>query len=101
LGNFRGATHLALRTFDLVSFEGELTRLLSASEGSASFSTDEGVLSFTLLLKKTGRGSLSGRLEQDAGARAILDFTVDTDQTYLWAAARSLRDVLVAFPVKS
>lgn len=97
-GPFRGSTEIALRTFDLISFDRELVRLLSEFQGDASFATDEGMLEFAVVLKKTGQGRVSGRLRYIGNARATLEVTFATDQTYLRMAEASLRDAIASFP---
>jgi hypothetical protein len=100
VGAFRGAFRADLRSEEFQTLMEQMAGLsLSADDGTASFTTMEGQLAFTL----TGDGSeqirIGGEAIDAAGTGNRLQFAFILERSALADIGRSLEHLLTAFPV--
>lgn len=99
LGAFRGTFRADLRSEEFQTLMEQIDGLSLAPDGTANFSTMEGQLAFTL----TGDGSeqirVGGEAIDAAGIGNRLQFAFIIERDALREIARSLDNLLTAFPV--
>jgi len=95
-GPFSGATDVYCDASDFALLLPELQRLYDALRGTATFSTIERQVGFTLTGDGLGHIELRGFLYDRAGGSNRLDFAINFDQTLLWHSVSELRDFLKA-----
>jgi hypothetical protein len=99
-GGFRGAYRADLRSDEFRLFLDEVEALTRTLEGTASFSTMEGQIAFSLAGDGKGHVRMQGEAaDAPGGNHNRLQFQFEIDQTYLPAICRSLEVILAAFPV--
>lgn len=100
VGTLLGDLRAAFTTHDFVAFASELRALL---EGRAELATlepyEEGLKLKVEMARKTGAARISG-VARGEEWDAAMSFTLDSDQSYLSRAVRSLEDVTKQFPVR-
>lgn len=101
LGSFRGAVHVPLMTTDFERFFRELDEMLCGQATCARFRTIEEVLHLDIELNKTGRATVAGTLREEVGSRTAISFEFGTDQSFLAATRRQLKNVVTTFPERS
>jgi len=99
VGGFRGEFRADLRSEEFLAFLEELASLRQTLEGSATFSTIEGQIGFSLTGDERGHVRVEGDAVDVAGTGNRLHFGFDIDQTYLPPLCRSLESFLGAFPL--
>lgn len=87
-------------THDFFQLQSQLAVCLKALQGAAVFETDEEALRFRIEFGRRGDATIAGTARSVEQARAKVDFTFDSDQTFLQRALSDLRDVCAAFPIK-
>jgi hypothetical protein len=98
-GAFRATFPAHMRSEEFQSFLEEAQDLHRTLDGTASFSTVEGQIAFSLTGDGKGNLRVSGEAIDDAGSGNRLQFKFDIDQTYLPPICASLENLLAAFPV--
>jgi hypothetical protein len=98
-GGFRGALRANLRSEEFRAFLEEAESLHRTLEGTASFSTMEGQITFSLADDGRGHVRVRGEAVDAPGSDNRLQFSFDIDQTFLPQICRSLEVILAAFPV--
>lgn len=87
-------------TRDFARFLEQLERVAADLKGVARFETDEEALSIKVELAGRGTGTISGVLRVSEHATATVEFSFDSDQTFLVQAITELRSLHGEFPVK-
>ena len=96
------ATHKAsFTTSDFARFLGQLRSVVDALKGVALFETDEAALSIKVELGGRGTGTVSGVLRIAEHARATVEFSFESDQTFLLPAIADLARLCGEFPIKT
>lgn len=98
-GGFHGRFRADLRSEEFHGFLEQAEGLARASNTSASFSTVEGQLAFTLTAGASDRLQISGEAIDVAGIGNRLQFSFDLDRHVVADICHALESLLVAFPV--
>ena len=98
-GGMRAVFRAELRSEEFQAFFDEAEALSRSLEGTATFSTAEGQLAFSLTGDPSGRLRLVGEARDAPGSANHLHFAFDIDQSCLPQICRSLEVLLAAFPV--
>jgi hypothetical protein len=98
-GAFHGSFRADLRTEEFHAFLEQLEGMRRTAEGTASFSTMEGQLAFTVTGDASSVLRLTGEAIDAAGIGNRLQFAFDLDRLALADVCRSLETLLAAFPV--
>jgi hypothetical protein len=98
-GGFRGRFRADLRSEEFHTFLEEVEGLSRTVQGTASFSTMEGQIAFSLTDDGQGHVRVTGEAIDVAGIGNRLQFAFDIDQTHLPPICQSLEHLLAAFPV--
>ena len=96
---FVGRFPADLRADELGAFLEEAEALRMTLDGSASFSTMEGQIAFSLATDGRGQIRVRGKASDAPGSDNRLEFGFDIDQTYLSEICSALRVLVTAFPV--
>jgi len=89
-----------LRVDEIESFLMELDQLNLNLKGKANLENMEEVIKLKLNVCKTGKLKWEGRLLYPAGIGSTLVFEYDSDQTFLPAIIKELKNVLKRYPMK-
>lgn len=87
-------------THDFAQFYGELSIVVERLEGTASFVTDEQALCISVVVHGTGRGEVKGVAQVCDTPQASLNFSFESDQSFLNQTLHDLQAVIEKFPVK-
>jgi hypothetical protein len=90
-------------TGDFVLFYRELDEALRSLKGTAAFSTAEAGLKFEVAFKSAGHADVSGIVQSQLSVvprRTKLDFSFESDQSFLSSTLDGLRAVIQQFPVR-
>jgi hypothetical protein len=98
-GGFRGNFRADLRSEEFHAFLEEVAGLSRMLEGTATFSTLEGQIAFSLTGDGKGHVRVQGEAVDEPGTGNRLHFGFEIDQTYLPEISRALEYLLAAFPV--
>jgi len=98
-GGFRGNFRAALRSEEFHTFMEQLASLSQLLEGTATFSTMEGQIAFSLIGDDKGHVQVEGDAVDVVGTGNRLHFAFEIDQTYLPGIGRALEHLLAVFPV--
>ena len=98
-GGFLGRFPADLRAEDFSAFMEEAEALGMTLDGSASFSTLEGQITFSLATDGRGQLRVRGKASDASGSDNRLDFGFDIDQTYVPQICGALQVLVTAFPV--
>lgn len=100
-GGFRGIFRADLRSEEFQSFLDETEPLTRALDGTATFSTVDGQIAFSLTADATGRIVVAGEAIDAHEDGNRLQFSFEIDQTHVPSICLSLNSLLAAFPVTS
>lgn len=100
VGPFRGVIEASFSTHDFARFRDQLATALAALHGGAAFETDEDALSFRIDFGARGDATISGAVRVLEQARARLDFSFPSDQTFLRQTFVGVSGVCLAFPAR-
>jgi len=95
---------LSLMTDDFVRFLGNLNEALRSLKGTAVFATLESGLKLEIKFKTAGHTDVFGTVQSQLSvvpSRTKLDFSFESDQSFLPATVEGLRAVIQQFPVRS
>jgi len=87
-------------TQDFSRLRDQLAKGLAALKGTALFETDEGALRFLVEFDNRGTARVTGAAKIDEQTRVAVEFSFDTDQTFLRRTLTELDALCGAFPVK-
>ncbi len=99
-GAFTCSSDYSIPTLDFRQFETSLREMLEGRSKQAYFSTMEEGLGLDLVLDRAGRCRISGFLRSFGMPRTKLEFTFDSDQSYLQQTLVGLVRVNECFPVR-
>jgi len=91
-------------TDNFVRFLDDLTEALRSLRGTAVFVTLESGLKLEITLKAAGHADVFGTIQSQLSvvpSRTRLDFSFETDQSFLSQTVEGLRAVIRQFPVRS
>ena len=100
VGGVSASLNASFGTRDFSRFLEQLERILIDLDGVAPFETDEDALALKVALAAKGTGTVSGVLRCVDQARATVEFSFESDQTFLRQAIVELRNLCREFPVK-
>jgi len=95
---------LSLMTDDFVRFLGDLDEALRSLKGTAVFTTLEAGLKLEITFNAAGHANVFGTIQSQLSvvpSRTGLDFSFETDQSFLSYTVEGLRAVVQQFPVRS
>lgn len=95
---------LSLMTDDFVCFLGDLEEALRSLNGAAVFATLESGLKLEITFKAAGHADVFGTIQSQLSvvpSRTKLDFSFESDQSFLSYTVDGLRAVIQQFPVRS
>jgi len=95
---------LSLMTDDFVRFLGDLDEAQRSLKGTAVFATPESGLKVEIKFKSAGHADVWGAVQSQLSvvpSRTKLDFSFESDQSFLSQTAEGLRAVIQQFPVRS
>ena len=95
---------LSLMTDDFVRFLADLDEALRSLRGTAVFATPESGLRLEIKFKAAGHADVFGTVQSQLSvvpSRTKLDFSFETDQSFLSHTIEGLRTVIQQFPVRS
>ncbi len=96
------ATHkTSFTTNDFARFLGQLRSVMDTMKGAALFVTDEDALSIKVELGGRGTGTVSGVLRIAEHIRATVEFSFESDQTFLVRTLADLDGLCRKFPIKT
>ena len=101
---FSCGVSLSLMTDDFVRFLDDLNEALRSLRGTAVFITLESGLKLEITFKAAGHADVFGTVQSQLSvvpSRTILDFSFETDQSFLSQTVEGLRAVIQQFPVRS
>jgi len=98
-GGFRGGFCANLRSEEFQSFSEEVEDLSRTLEGTATFSSMDGQIAFSLIGDGKGGVRVTGEAIDTTGNGNRLQFAFGIDQSHVAPIGQSLHDLLVAFPV--
>jgi hypothetical protein len=98
-GAFSGRFRADLRSDEFQSFSEELAGVSRTLDGTATFSTLDGQISFSLTGDGTGPVRVTGEAVDAAASGNRLHFRFDIDRMQLPPLCESLEHLLAAFPV--
>jgi len=91
-------------TDDFVRFLGDLDEALRSLKGTAVFTTLEAGLKLEITFNAAGHANVFGTIQSQLSvvpSRTGLDFSFETDQSFLSYTVEGLRAVVQQFPVRS
>jgi hypothetical protein len=97
-GGFRGSFRASFRWEDFQGLLDEIHSLSQTLEGTASFSTLEGQIEFSLTGDGKGHVRVQGVAQDQPGGNR-LHFEFEIDQTYLPPISAALEHLLAVFPI--
>ena len=74
--------------------------MLRILHGKITFQTDEEGLSFEIEMSARGTAKVVGFAKADGESKATLQFSFETDQSYLAETKRALTEMVKHFPVQ-
>jgi hypothetical protein len=95
---------LSLTTDDFVRFLGDLNEAQRSLKGTAVFTTLESGLKLEITFRAAGQADVFGTVQSQLSVvpgRTKLDFSFETDQSFLSYTVDGLRAVIQQFPVRS
>jgi len=95
--------NLSLMTGDFVRFHRQLDEALRLLKGTAVFTTAEAGLQFEITFKSAGHADVTGIVQSQLSAvprRTKLDFSFESDQSFLSSTLDGVRAVIQQFPVR-
>ena len=90
-------------TDDFVRFLGDLDEAVRSLKGTAVFATLESGLKLEIKFKAAGRADVFGSVQSQRSvvpSRTQLDFSFESDQSFLSHTVEALRSVVQEFPVR-
>lgn len=90
----------SLTTHDFAQFREELDTVLGSLDGTASFLTDEEALCLSVVVHGTGRAEVKGVAQVCDNPQASLNFSFESDQSFLNQTLHDLQALIEKFPVK-
>ena len=100
-GGFTGAFEASFLTSELIALLPQLEELYKTLEGSASFTSMEHQLEFTITGNGLGSFEIEGEAMDEAGPANLLKFYSDFDQTFLPRVIRQLTAIVNEYPERS
>jgi hypothetical protein len=94
---------LSLTTDDFVRFRGDLDVALRSLKGTAVFATPEEGLKVEIKFKTAGHADVSGTVQSQLSGvprRTMLEFSFESDQSFLSHTVEGLRAVIRQYPVR-
>jgi hypothetical protein len=101
---FSCEVNLSLMTDDFVRFLGDLDEALRSLKGTAVFATPESGLKLEIKFRAAGHADVLGTIQSQlsvAPSRTTLDFSFESDQSFLSHTVEGLRAVIQQFPVRT
>lgn len=100
VGQFSAEFDAAFLTQEIVDFKNELQKLYDTLKGMARFSTIEGQVSLEVVVNDCGNMIVSGVVVDNLSLGNKLEFSFQSDQTYLKTALKEIDEVVSRFPVR-
>lgn len=103
LREFSCAVDLSVMAGDFVRFHRELDEALRLLKGTAVFTTVEAGLQFEVTFKSAGHADVTGIVQSQLAVvprRTKLDFSFESDQSFLSFTLDGVRAVIQQFPVR-
>lgn len=100
VGSFTGRFCCAITTFDLARFAEELKVALATLSGRVPFHTSEGDIDLEIAFAARGTATIRGMLKPQESLQASMEFTIDSDQSYLARTLHQLGAALRKFPIR-
>ncbi len=104
VGEFSCDVNLSLMTDDFVRFLGDLDEAQRSLKGTAVFTTLESDFTLEVKFKAAGHADVLGAVQSQLSvvpSRTKLDFSFESDQSFLSHSVEELRAVIQQFPVRS
>ena len=98
---FSGSYPASIETKDFIDFYNCVNLILDNYDGIAIFETKEESIFLNIRMLKTGGATITGTLRNIDKANITVDFTFDSDQTYISKAAIELNNITKHFPFRS
>lgn len=98
---FTGKYPANLRREDFVRFHQSLAAMLEIVSGKAVFATMEGQLRLEIEMTRRGTATVSGEAVAQDAPRVALEFSFESDQSYLQETLAAVRSAVQGFPVKA
>ena len=99
VGPFSAAYEARFETYDFASFYGEVKNMLETLNGTAHFQCTEECLTLTISIGSRGEATIRGVAKSLESLGTSLNFSFDSDQSYLGRVLDSLGNLCDQFPV--
>jgi hypothetical protein len=98
---FSGIYPASIETKDFIDFYNCVNLILNNFDGIAKLETKEESINLNIKMLKTGGATITGTLRNIDKANITVDFSFDSDQTYISKAAIELNKITKHFPFRS